>query len=116
MAFVVLRGNYTAQAWVGIRHNPEQGPREITTCLDLIGGSLEYFFFSLDQFDFYCFAQVAGADLGPLRHLLFARGHFSVLEAEPLLVPGELLPRLRQLGEHMARIQENAGPIHDETG
>jgi hypothetical protein len=98
MALLVLQGNYTPQAWAGIRENPEQAPREIAACLDAVGGKIEQFFFSLDQFDFYCFAHLASAcDLGPLRHLLFIRGQFATLEAEPLLAPGELLPRLREL-------------------
>ena len=114
MALLVLRGNYTPPGWAAIRENPEQAPREIAACLNAVGGQLEHFFFSLDQFDFYCFARVAGADLGPLRHLLFVRGQFAVLEAEPLLEPGELLPRLRQLC--IRESGASPGLINDKDG
>ena len=107
MSLLVLRGNYTPQGWAGIRENPDQAPQQIEVCLERLAGHLQHFFFSLDQYDFYCFAQVpTAADVGALRHLLFVRGQFAVLEAEVLMPPEELLPRLRELYDQSKGIAE----------
>jgi uncharacterized protein with GYD domain len=107
MALLVLRGNYTPRAWAGIRENPEQAPQQIEACLERVAGTLQHYFFSLDQYDFYCFVQVpAAGDVGVLRHLLFVRGDFAALEAEVLMRPDELLPRLRELYDQAKGISE----------
>jgi hypothetical protein len=103
MALLVLRGNYTPAAWRQIKANPEAGPDGIQHCLALLDGTLVQYFFALDEFDFYCFATVPAApDLIALRHLLFTQADFSRLEAEPLLSPAELLPRLQGLQARLA--------------
>lgn len=108
MALLVLRGNYTPAAWRQIKANPEAGPDGLQRCLALLDGTLVRYFFSLDEFDFYCFAAIPAAiDLIALRHLLFTQADFSRLEAEPLLSPAELLPRLQ--GLH-ARLAPSAAP------
>jgi hypothetical protein len=103
MALLVLRGNYTPAAWRRIKANPDAGPDGLQRCLTLLDGTLVQYFFALDEFDFYGFANLpAAADLVALRHLLFTQADFSRLEAEPLLSPAELLPRLQGLQARLA--------------
>ncbi|MGH8138340.1 MAG: hypothetical protein ACREVV_09120 [Steroidobacteraceae bacterium] len=103
MALLVLRGNYTPEAWRKIKADPDAGPDGVQNCLEILGGTSVQYFYSLDQFDFYCFAEIpVQTEVVALRHLLFTQGSFSSLEGEPLLLPGELLPRLKELRARLA--------------
>ena len=100
MPHYMIQGGYTAEAWAGLVHSPEDRTAAVRAVIEGLGGSLEALYYSFGADDFVVLAECPdNVTSAAISVAVGATGRYRNLRTTVLLTAQEAMEVMRKAGQ-----------------